>query len=103
MTGVQTCALPISAIDVEASISRVMVDVASPEQVADARAFKQLYATYQQNQDLINVGAYRKGSDPNIDKAVVKYPLLNRYLSQNITESFTVETSIDQLSKVLAP
>lgn len=89
------------AIDVEASISRVMVDVASPEQIADARAFKRLYAAYQQNQDLINVGAYRKGSDASIDKAIVKYPLLNSYLSQEIAECFDVETSIDQLSKVL--
>lgn len=89
------------AIDVEASISRVMVDVATPQQVKDARSFKQLYATYQQNQDLINVGAYRKGSDASIDKAVAKYPELNSYLSQNITECFDVKTSVEQLSEVL--
>jgi len=90
------------AIDVEASISRVMVDVATPKQLADARVFKQLYATYQQNQDLINVGAYRKGSDANIDKAMVKYPTLNLFLSQKIEESFTVSKSVEQLSKALS-
>jgi flagellum-specific ATP synthase len=90
------------AIDVEASISRVMVDVASPQQLADARLFKQLYATYQQNQDLINVGAYRKGSDANIDKAIAKYPTLNLFLSQKIEESFTVSKSVEQLAKSLS-
>lgn len=90
------------AIDIEASISRVMVDVASPEQLSGARKFKQLYSTYQQNQDLINVGAYRKGSDANIDHAVAKYPILNQYLSQNINESFNVKKSVDQLSKALS-
>jgi len=89
------------AIDIEASISRVMVDVASTRQLADARKFKQLYSVYQQNQDLINVGAYRKGSDPNIDSAVAKYPTLNLYLSQAINESFDVAKSVEQLSKAL--
>ena len=90
------------AIDVEASISRVMVDVASPQQLADARLFKQLYATYQQNQDLINVGAYRKGSDVNIDKAIAKQPTLNLFLSQKIEEAFTVSNSVEQLSKAVS-
>ncbi|MBN2864674.1 MAG: flagellar protein export ATPase FliI [Thiotrichales bacterium] len=90
------------AIDIEASISRVMVDVASASQLADARKFKQLYSTYQQNQDLINVGAYRKGSDANIDRAVAKYPVLNQFLSQNISESFDVAKSVEQLSKALS-
>jgi len=90
------------AIDIEASISRVMVDVASTRQLADARKFKQLYSVYQQNQDLINVGAYRKGSDLNIDRAVAKYPTLNLYLSQAINESFDVAKSVEQLSKALS-
>jgi len=90
------------AIDVEASISRVMVDVVSKQQVEEARKFKQMYATYQQNQDLINVGAYRKGSDTNIDMAIVKYPILNNYLSQQIEEACSVSQSIEQLSKVVS-
>ncbi|MEA3406334.1 MAG: flagellar protein export ATPase FliI [Pseudomonadota bacterium] len=90
------------AIDVEASISRVMVDVVSKHQIDEARKFKQMYATYQQNQDLINVGAYRKGSDANIDRAIAKYPSLNNYLSQQIEESFSVSQSIKQLSKTVS-
>lgn len=90
------------AIDVEASISRVMVDVVSKQQIDEARKFKQMYATYQQNQDLINVGAYRKGSDAAIDNAIAKYPALNHFLSQQIEESFSVSQSIEQLSKAVS-
>ncbi len=90
------------AIDVEASISRVMVDVVGSNQIDAARKFKKLYSTYQQNQDLINVGAYRKGSDANIDEAIAKYPALNTFLSQQIEESCTVAESVAQLSAALS-
>ena len=89
------------AIDVESSISRVMVDVASEEQLKLAMTFKKLYSSYQQNKDLISVGAYRKGTDPEIDSAIAKYPDLNNYLSQKISENFSVESSIAELSKAL--
>ncbi len=85
------------AIDVESSISRVMVDIVSPEQLQLARKFKKIYAAYQQNHDLISVGAYRKGSNPEIDKAIEKFPQLNTFLSQEISEKFTVEHSLQDL------
>ncbi|MDG6777635.1 flagellar protein export ATPase FliI [Thiomicrorhabdus sp. zzn3] len=89
------------AIDIESSISRVMVEIVSKEQLGLARRFKQLYSTYQQNQDLINVGAYRKGTDPQIDAAIQKYPLLNQFLSQEIGECFDVKHSTLELQKTL--
>jgi flagellum-specific ATP synthase len=89
------------AIDIESSISRVMVDVVPPEQLALARRFKQLYSAYQQNQDLINVGAYRRGSDPEIDAAIAKYPSLIEFLSQPVQESFSVQESLQALQKSL--
>ncbi|GKT11138.1 MAG: flagellum-specific ATP synthase [Thiomicrorhabdus sp.] len=89
------------AIDVESSVSRVMVDIASDRQLKLARAFKQLYSSYQQNRDLISVGAYRKGTDQMIDLAIEKHTDLNNYLSQEISESFSLEASISALNKTL--
>lgn len=89
------------AIDVEASISRVMIEVASAEQVQLARRFKQIYAKYQQNQDLINVGAYRKGSDPEIDLAIAKMPMLIEFLSQDIQAAFDLDKTLKALKFVL--
>ncbi|BBP43135.1 flagellar protein export ATPase FliI [Thiosulfativibrio zosterae] len=90
------------AIDVEASISRVMVEIVSKEQIQLARRFKQLYSSYHQNHDLISVGAYRKGSDPEVDKAIEKYPQLNQFLSQEIQEQFSLEASLLSLKKTVS-
>jgi len=81
------------AIDIESSISRVMIDVVPANQTELARRFKQIYSTYQQNQDLVNVGAYRKGSDPLIDESIEKYPQLTQFLSQKIDEQFSLNDS----------
>lgn len=85
------------AIDVESSVSRVMIDVVSDKQIKQARRFKQLYSLYQKNLDLISVGAYRKGTDQDIDYAIDKYPILNRFLSQGISEHYTLEESFSAL------
>ncbi|WP_040725675.1 flagellar protein export ATPase FliI [Thiomicrorhabdus sp. Kp2] len=90
------------AIDVESSISRVMVDIVSDEQLSLARKFKNLYSTYQQNHDLISVGAYRRGADPVIDESIAKHPALNSYLSQGIHEHFSVEQSLESLKATLS-
>lgn len=90
------------AIDIESSVSRVMIEVVSKEQFQVANHFKQLYSIYQQNQDLISVGAYRKGSNPQIDQAIKKYPALNQFLSQSIDEQFNFEASLQALTQALS-
>ena len=55
------------AIDLEGSISRLMNTVASDEQKQLARYFRQIYNKFKQNEDLVNVGVYQRGSDPEID------------------------------------
>jgi len=90
------------AIDIESSISRVMVDIVTDHQLNMARRFKKLYSNFQQNRDLISVGAYRKGSDPEIDAAIAKYPDLNKFLSQEISESFSIDASAMALNSALA-
>ena len=74
------------AIDIEASISRVMPHVVSMEQLNQAQRFKQLYARYQQTSDLISVGAYVAGSDPEIDFAIERFPAMKRFLQQGLNE-----------------
>ena len=90
------------AIDVESSVSRVMVDIVPEKQLKMARKFKSLYSTYQQNHDLISVGAYRKGADSEIDEAIAKHSTLNEFLSQGIHEHFSVQQSLDGLKIALS-
>jgi len=89
------------AIDIESSISRVMIDIVPTEQFHLARRFKQLYSIYQQNQDLISIGAYRRGSDPAIDEAIDKQPQLANFLMQSMAESYSVEQSLEGLKTAL--
>lgn len=70
------------AIDIEASISRVMPMVVSEEHVQNARRIRQVYSNYQRNRDLISIGAYSKGTDPRIDLAINAEPAINAFLQQ---------------------
>jgi len=85
------------AIDIEASISRAMNDITSPEHRQAAIAFKQLYSIYQQNRDLINVGAYQAGTDERIDAAVEAIPVLLDFLRQDMHVPVTLEQSLNDL------
>ncbi|HEY4144063.1 MAG TPA: flagellar protein export ATPase FliI [Pinirhizobacter sp.] len=75
------------AIDIEASISRVMPAVVSREHMRSAQRFRQVYSAYRQQRDLIAVGAYQKGSDPRTDEAIALYPQLSAFLQQETEES----------------
>jgi flagellum-specific ATP synthase len=90
------------AVDVEASISRAMHQVASREQLDLAARFKQVYSVYQQNRDLITVGAYRKGSDPRVDLAVEQWPKMLEFLRQDMYEPLGIERSRADLAKLAA-
>lgn len=89
------------AIDIEASISRAMTAIATPEQLQEARAFKQMFSRYQRNRDLISVGAYSPGHDARLDEAVNLFPALERFLQQNISECATLEDSRQALHTVV--
>lgn len=90
------------AIDVEASISRVMPQVISPDHLAKALEFKRLYSRYQQNADLISVGAYARGSDPLTDRAIDMLPVLQAYLQQGMSEAFDQQRSIQELLMLMS-
>ncbi|MCP5141964.1 MAG: flagellar protein export ATPase FliI [Chromatiales bacterium] len=90
------------AIDVEASISRLMTAIVTPEHQEIARRFRRLLATYHQNQDLMDVGAYVPGSNPEIDAAIKMYPKLLEYLRQRTDDRVSLDDSIAQLAKLVA-
>ena len=85
------------AIDIEASISRVMNEITDAPQLQAARRFKQLYSTYQHSRDLISVGAYHKGSDARIDEAIAYQPRLMEFLQQDMREAVPLGRSVDEL------
>lgn len=89
------------AIDIEASISRVMPNVAQDSHLKLALQFKQLLARYRQNKDLITIGAYAAGSDPQIDRAIERYPHLVQFISQGIGQKAAFAESIYNLESVL--
>lgn len=89
------------AIDVLESISRLMIDVVSKEQINLARQFKDILATYREAEDLINIGAYAQGSNPKIDLAIQKFEAFNQFLRQDIGESAPMQDSINRLQQIV--
>ena len=89
------------AIDIESSISRVMPHLVSQEQLDWTRRFKNLYARYHRSHDLVSVGAYVPGSDPELDLAIKIYPALESFLQQGIFEQDNFADSLQKLSKLL--
>src|SRR5690606_4037025 len=85
------------AIDIEASISRVMPAVVAREHLRAAQRFRQVYSAYRQQRDLIAVGAYQKGSDPQVDLAIDMWPQLRAFLQQEVDEPMTLEMAIAKL------
>jgi len=89
------------AIDIEASISRVMVNVVAPEHEQAVRRFRRIYSNYRQNRDLINVGAYQTGSDARVDEAIAMQPQMSRFLQQHMHERVTWNDSLAGLAASL--
>jgi flagellum-specific ATP synthase len=89
------------AIDIEASISRVMPTVVSDGHLKGALQFKQLLARYRQNKDLIAIGAYSPGSDPVTDRAIERYPHLVQFVSQGIQQKAPLVESVNMLQTLL--
>jgi len=79
------------AIDVLASVSRLMKDIVSPEQMEAASRLKQLLAVYREAEDLIHIGAYQRGSNPDIDAAIEYIDRINAYTRQEIDEKVSFE------------
>lgn len=89
------------AIDIEASISRVMSAIVPQTQFTQVHQFKRMLSRYQRNRDLIAVGAYTPGNDPEIDQAIERYPWLEGYLQQGIDVRVDYPSAAGGLATVL--
>lgn len=87
------------AIDIEASISRVMTELTKDEK--KSRLFKQLFSSFQRNRDLINVGAYVAGTDPLLDRAITLFPAMQQFLQQGIYEHCSYQDAYQQLTRIV--
>ena len=85
------------AIDIEASISRALPEITSRAHQAEILRFRQWFSAYQQNRDLIGIGAYQPGTDPRIDEAIRMHPGLLDFLRQSMHEPVDLATSLRQL------
>jgi flagellum-specific ATP synthase len=90
------------AVDVLASISRVMPDIIDPEHYDNAKRLIRIFSTYMGAEDLIRIGAYVDGSDPEIDLAKKLIGQINSFLRQDIYETVSFKESVDRLKDLFA-
>jgi flagellum-specific ATP synthase len=88
------------AIDVLQSISRCMSQIAEREHKQLAGRLKNVMATYNESEDLINIGAYKAGSNPEIDYAISKIQAVNQFLLQDVDAKFTFEETVELLKGI---
>jgi len=90
------------AIDVMMSTSRLMKEIVTPKENDAAGKFRDLLSAYNEGEDLINIGAYKKGSNKRIDEAVDKIDKINKFLRQGIDKKVNFTTSFNNLKKVIS-
>lgn len=90
------------AIDVNASISRLMSNIVDEEHKAAASALRDILSIYAKNEDLISIGAYKAGSNPKLDFAISKIDQVNAFLMQKVDEHFTKEEILEMMKQILA-
>lgn len=88
------------AVDVLSSVSRIMDDIVSEEHAQAAAKLQRLIATYKQSEDLINIGAYEKGSNPEVDKAIAKIDQINNFLTQSTKEKVSYQETVAELIQI---
>lgn len=89
------------AIDILKSISRVMTDVTSSEHRKLSGRLKELLATYREAEDLVNIGAYKRGNNPKIDESLMYINSINEFLRQQVDEKVNYNDTITWLKRVL--
>jgi flagellum-specific ATP synthase len=90
------------AIDILRSISRVMPDIVDPAHKEMAGRFSETLAIYRKHEDMINIGAYKEGSNPKVDRAIRMIESLKGYLRQEMNECYKFRDSVAQLQKLFA-
>ncbi len=90
------------AIDVTASLSRLMSEIASPEQKQAANKIRKIMSLYQENADLISIGAYKSGTNPELDDAIKKMPAINEFLQQPVSQKFDFADTVEIMMQIIA-
>lgn len=88
------------AIDVSQSVSRVMSGIVDRDHIAAARKLKEVVANYERERDLILIGAYEQGSNPDVDYAIEKIDEVNQFLKQDVMEGIPFDESVEQLKQL---
>ena len=89
------------AIDVGASISRLMTEIVSPEHRQLASRVRDIMSVYEKNADLVAIGAYKPGTNRKLDSAMSKIDAVNDFLTQDVDEAFTYKQCVEELAKIL--
>lgn len=89
------------AINVLTSISRVMNEIVTDDHRKVADAVRNYLAVYSDSEDLINIGAYKRGTNKELDEAIEKYPHIIRFLKQDINEKVSFQEAIDELMQLI--
>lgn len=89
------------AIDINASISRLMTNIVSTRHKELASKIRDILSVYEKNEDLISIGAYKAGSNPRLDFAISKIDQVNGFLKQGIREALTYEETIEKMEEIL--
>ncbi|MCI8439797.1 MAG: flagellar protein export ATPase FliI [Oscillospiraceae bacterium] len=89
------------AIDVGASISRLMVEIVPEEHRQLAGRLRDVLSVYEKNADLVSIGAYKAGTNPRLDHALKKIDAINQFLCQGIDEAFSYEESLKEMRRIL--
>ena len=77
-----------------------MSSIATPEQKKAAGVIRKILSLYQENQDLISIGAYKTGTNPDLDMAIKKMDAVNKFLQQSVDEKSTLEGAIQQMMEI---
>jgi flagellum-specific ATP synthase len=88
-------------VDVLSSASRVIADVTTPDHLAAAQKFRQLLALLRENEMLVRIGAYQRGTDPQLDEALAKKEALEAFLRQDADETVPFAETVERLKKVV--
>ena len=89
------------AIDVGASISRLMADIVPMEDRRAAGRVRDIMSVYEKSADLVSIGAYKAGTNPKLDYALSKIDAIDDFLKQGVDESFTYDATMQQMKKIL--
>jgi flagellum-specific ATP synthase len=89
------------AVDILRSVSRVMNDIVDEKHLSASRSIQSMTAVYEEARDLINIGAYVAGNNPEIDNAIRHIDSINRFLKQGINEKAAIEQAVAQMGAII--